>query len=161
MTGKFTDKNNSNLTIILVVTFLGWIILGMLISAWNNFLGVGFAIISALACCAVMYAEIKLLSKGSFSVYKDKVVFQVGLIKYIFRYSEITSAETQTGFTHGRYGKSPHIKLTITLKSGDTVTFRDDSVPDDALITPEKHKEFLDNHQFTKLSNYINKRAGR
>ena len=161
MTGKFTDKNNSSFNVIFVLTFFTWVILGAFISTRDKFLGALYILISALALSAVIYAEMKLLSKGSFTVYKNEVVFRVGLIKYIIKYSEITSAETQIGFTHGRYGRFPYVKLVITLNGGKTFTFRDDSIPDDALSTPERHKEFHENHQFTKLSNYINERAGR
>ena len=53
----------------------------------------------------------------------------------------------------------PHIKFVITLTNGETETFCDSKVSTDVLSTPEKHKEFLENHQFTKLSNYINERV--
>lgn len=159
MTGKFKDKNNSAVTVVMLVTFfLGMpILLAMcfLLGYDNEFVGIAVGLILSI----IMILEMNILSKGSYFVCKNEVVFHIRCIKYTFDYSEIRSAETQVGFTRSRYGFRPHVELSITLNNGETVTFRDD-VQADALITPEKHREFLDNHQFTKLSSYINQRAG-
>ena len=54
----------------------------------------------------------------------------------------------------------PHVYFIIKLINGKIVTFSDDNIPTDVLSTPEKYKEFHENHQFTKLSDYINQRVG-
>lgn len=154
MTGKFKDCNNAFGIIVSTVTMCVILCVGFCISdtegefALTTFLG-----FAALFLCIP-------LGHCSFIAYKNKVVFRVGFINHKYSYSEIKSAEVQTGFTHSRYGSSPHVKLVIFLTNGESVTFRDNTVPDDALSTPEKHKEFHENHQFTKLSDYINQRAG-
>lgn len=163
MTGKFNGDNMA-LNVTVAVTFFGAIFSGLLSGLSFNFDRSFAGIIGFLICLVMMaliFAEVKLLQKCSFNADNDKVIFYAGFIKYTYNYSEIASAEAKTGFIHGRYGTSPRVELIIKLKNGDTVTFSDINVPDDALSTPEKHKEFHDNHQFTKLSNYINRRAGR
>lgn len=153
------------LNVTVAVTFFGAIFIGILSGLSLNFDPNSFAgIIGSLlglAMMALILAEVKLLQKCSFDADNDKVIFYAGFIKHTYNYSEIISAEAKIGFTHGRFGSSPSAELIIKLKNGDTVTFSDINVPDDALSTPEKHKKFHDSHQFTKLSNYINERAGR
>lgn len=163
MTGKFKDKNNSAVTVTLLVTFFAGIsvfgfFMFLVFGHDNGRLG-GFA--GGLIISIIMILEINILSKGSYYVCKNEIIFCIRCIKYTFKYSEIASAETQIGFTRGRYGLIPYVEISITLNNGETVTFHDENVPRDALVTPEKHREFLDSHQFTKLSNYINQRAGR
>lgn len=155
MTGKFKDNNNRVIHVAIIITTLVMFLGGTAI----NIPFVGFFV--GILMVAAIFAVVELLEWCSFTADDDKVIFCVGPIKYKYSYSEIESVETQTGFTHSRYGMSPHVELTIKLKNGDTVTFRDNSIPDYALSTPENHKEFHDNHQFTKLSNYINQRAGK
>ncbi|MDE7289327.1 MAG: hypothetical protein K2N71_07500, partial [Oscillospiraceae bacterium] len=121
----------------------------------------GGAFIVVILMFAMPCVEALLLGRCSFTADDNKLIFRIGPIKYEYSYSKIKSAEVQTGFTHSRYGNSAHVELIITFTDGETETFCDSNVPDDALSTPEKHKEFHDNHQFTKLSNYINERAGR
>lgn len=161
MTGKFKDKNNSAVTVVLLVTFfLGMpILLAMCFLLGYDSRLLGFAV--GLVLSLVMILEMNILSKGSYFVYKNEVVFRIRCIKYTFDYSEISSAETQVGFTRSRYGMHPYVEISITLNNGDTVAFRDGDVPTDEFITPEKQMKFLENHQFTKLSQYINKRVGK
>lgn len=156
MTGKFKDNNNVLANVVGVVTILVALFGGMCICSKYNIPGDVFTIV--ILMLVMLWVEELLLGRCSFIANDNKLFFHVGSIKHTYRYSEITSAETRTGFTRGRYGNIPYVEFIITLKSGDTVTFRDNDVPTDALSTPEKHKEFHDNHQFTKLSNYINQR---
>lgn len=159
MTGKFKDYNNGLFVCVGIVTFLVVAIGGGTITAkYDN---PGFLFLTVILFFAILWVEILLLVRCSFTADDNKLIFRVGPIKYEYSYSEINSAEAKTGFTHGRYGNSAHVELVITLTDGETATFCDSKVPDDALSTPEKHKEFHDSHQFTKLSNYINERAGR
>ena len=164
MTGKFNGDNMA-LNVTVAVTFFGAMLIGIFSGLSFNVDSRGMAgvigFLIALAMIPLILAEVKLLQKCSFNADNDKVIFYAGFIKHIYNYSEIASAKVKTGFIHGRYGTSPRVELIITLKNGDTVTFSDIDVPDDVLSTPEKHREFHDNHQFTKLSNYINERAGK
>lgn len=98
---------------------------------------------------------------GRFFADEDKIVFRVGLIKREYSYAEIVSTVSQTGFSSGRLGMSPYIKLLIKLTDGSIVSVRDDNISKNAFSTPENHKQFQDNHQFTKLSDYINQRVKR
>ena len=82
-------------------------------------------------------------------------------MQYVYSYADIESAETKADFYTGRLGLQPYMAISINFTDGNTVTFCDESLPKNVLCTPEKHKEFHENHQFTKLSNYINQRAGR
>lgn len=159
MTGKFKDYKNGLFVSVSVVTSLVVMFGGACITPKNDVAGSVF--ITVILFFAILWVEILLLARCGFTADDDKVIFRVGPIKYEYSYSEIKSAEAQTGFTHGRSGSSAYVELAITLTNGETATFCDSNVPDDALSTPEKHKEFHDNHQFTKLSNYINERAGR
>lgn len=159
MTGKFKDYKNWLVHIAILITTFVTIFGGASIVVKFNILGGAFFVL--IVMFAASFAVAALLGRCSFTADDDKVIFHVGPIKYEYSYSEIKSAEARTGFTHGRYGTSAHVELVITLTDGETETFCDSKVPDDALSTPEKHKEFHDSHQFTKLSNYINERAGR
>lgn len=94
---------------------------------------------------------------GGFSADDEKVVFRLGFVKYTYYYSKIEYAETQVGFSRGRYGSVPYVKIDIKLKDEeDPETFQDNNVPDEALSTPELHKKFQDEHQFTALARFIN-----
>ena len=159
MTGKFKDYNNGLLSFVGIITFFVVIFGGAGIVVKYDIPGGGFLIF--ILMFALIWVESLLLERCSFTADDDKVIFREGPIKYEYSYSEIISAEARTGFTHGRYGSSAHVELVITLTDGETAEFCDSKVPDEALSTPEKHKEFHENHQFTKLSNYINQRAGR
>lgn len=102
-----------------------------------------------------------LFTYGSFAADEEKVVFRLGFITYTYKYSEIKFAETQTGFSHGRYDSGPYVKIDIYLKGdNDPKTFYD-RIPNEALSTPEKHKKFLDEHRFTALCSFINERVSR
>ena len=157
MTGKYKDYNNGLFVCVSVVTFLACMFGSAFIDVKYDISVFGTVIL----IFAILWVEILLLGRCSFTADDEKVIFHVGPIKYEYSYSEIISAEAKTGFTHGKGGSSAHVKLVITLTDGETKTFYDSKVPDEALSTPEKHKEFHENHQFTKLSNYINERAGK
>lgn len=159
MTGKFKDYNNGLLSFVGIITSFVVIFGGVCIASKYDIPSGVFIIV--ILWFAILWVEISLLGRCSFTADDDKVIFHEGPIKYEYSYSEIISAEAKTGFTHGRYGSSAHVELVITLTDGETATFCDSKVPDEALSTPEKHKKFHDSHQFTKLSNYINQRAGR
>lgn len=159
MTGKFKDYNNGLFVSVGLVTFFVIIFGGACIAPKYD--TPESVVIAVILFFVLLWVESLLLARYSFTADDDKLIFREGPIKYEYSYSEIKSAEAQTGFTHGRYGSSAYVELVITLTDGETATFCDNDVPDDALSTPEKHKEFHDNHQFTKLSNYINERAGR
>lgn len=115
-------------------------------------------IIVILAVAAVILPSF-LLRKCEFSTDDEKIVFRVAFLKHTYCFSEIKSASTQVGFSHGRYGASARVELVITLSDGEYITFYDDDVPDEALSTPKNHKMFQDTHQFTALCQYINERA--
>lgn len=155
MTGKFKDYRNGIFAV--VVTIFAAVFLAVFIKAFFD-----IDIFYAFVGSAAIYAAARmLLARGSFTAYGEKVFFRLGFMQYVYSYSQILSAETKTGFYDGRLGRQPYIVISIKLTDGNTVTFYDESLPKNALSTPEKHKEFHDNHQFTKLSNYINQRAGR
>lgn len=159
MTGKFRNYNNWLVQAAIIITTLVTILGGAsIVVKFDIPVGAFFVLIVMFAAD---FAVAVLLGRCSFTADDDKLIFREGPIKYEYSYSEINSAEAKTGFTHGRYGTSAYVELVITLTDGETATFCDSKVPDDALSTPEKHKEFHDSHQFTKLSNYINQRTGR
>lgn len=133
----------------------------MAVAVKDDFIFTFITIAAVIVMVLLWSAELKLLGEGTFTADNDKVTFRIGFIKRTYGYSEINSTVTQIGFIHGKYGASPHVELTIKLKDGNIAVFRDSDIPDGALSTPEKHKEFHENHQFTKLSRYINDRAGK
>lgn len=157
MTGKFKNSNNgiclAYCIIAPFVVFIGTAV--VVVSTGINELKV---IIWVLAIAA-MILPIFPLKKCAFSADDEKVVFRVVFLKHTYCYSEIHSASTQTGFSHGRYGSSARVELVISLSDGERLTFYDENVPDDALSTPENHKFFQDTHQFTALCKFINERA--
>lgn len=160
MTGKFKCSNNVYLTVTFIVTFFAWIlfcVLFVIASGNKDDYTLAFVIVYIL----LLLAEIGLLTKGSFTADDDKVTFRIGFIKHTYGYSEINLTGTRTGFTRGRYGFSLYAEIVIFLKNGNIVSFRDTDVPDNAMSSPEKHKQFQDKHQFTKLSDYINQRVKR
>ena len=159
MTGKFKDYNNWLVMVVIFIT--GFVVIFGGAGIVHKYNIPGGALIIVILFFSILWLETSLLAQCSFTADNNKLIFRVGPIKYKYKYSEIKSAEVQTGFTHGRYGSSAHVELVIYFTDGGKETFGDSSVPDDALSTPEKHKEFHDNHQFTKLCNYINQRAGR
>ncbi|MDE5741518.1 MAG: hypothetical protein K2H90_03630 [Oscillospiraceae bacterium] len=155
MTGKFKDYRQSK-SVSVVMLFVT-VFLAVLIKASFN-IDISFA----FAVSAVVYAAARILTaRGSFTAYRDKVFFCLGFMQYVYSYADIESAETKADFYTGRLGLQPYMAISINFTDGNTVTFCDESLPKNALSTPEKHKEFHENHQFTKLSNYINQRAGR
>lgn len=155
MTGKFKDYNNAFGIIVSIVTMCVIFCVGFCIGDTEGELALtAFLGFAALFLCIPF-------GRCSYTADEEKIIFREGPIKYTYSYSEIKSAKAQTGLSHGKYGTSPYVELVLTLTDGECAEFRDQNVPDDALSTPEKHKEFHDNHQFTKLSNYINQRAGR
>lgn len=155
MTGKFKDYTNSKFASI--ATIFAAVFLAVLITAMFD-----IDIFYAFVGSAAIYAAARmLLARGSFTAYGDKVFFRLGFMQYVYNYSQILSAETKTGFYDGRLGRQPYIVISIKLTDGNTVTFYDESLPKNALSAPEKCMELQENHQFTKLSNYINERAGR
>lgn len=157
MSGKF--NNSSNVVCIsccIIATLV--VIFGGAVVCVNAGLPEGGIIIAILLAAVIFLLEF-LLRKCGFSADDEKVVFRVVFIKHTYSYSEIHSASTQVGFVHGKYGASARVELVITLSDGECKKFYDESVPDDALSTPENHKKFQDAHQFTALCKYINARA--
>ena len=154
MTGKFWAHHNKILVITLAVTFFVEILIMLELDTNGR-------IIVIFAAAAVMFAEMMLLEKGSFTVDDDKVMFTVGFIRYKYSYAEISSTETKTGFAYDKACKYFCVYFVINLNNGNTVTFCDWSVRAEAFSVVENYKEVHENHQFTKLSNYINERAGK
>lgn len=155
MTGKFKDCNNVFLTCIAFVTLFGLMFCGVVIlSKYDIPCGL---LIMVILILVILRVEDLLLGQCSFTADNNKLIFRVGPLKYKYKYSEIKSAEAGTGFTSRGLA---YIELVITLANGETETFCD-VIPAEALSTPEKHKEFYDSHRFTKLSYYINERAGK
>lgn len=159
MTGKFEYNNNWLVNTVVFITTFAAIFGGASIIADYDIPGGVFLIV--ILMFVLLWVEVLLLGRCSFIANNHKLIFRVGPITYKYSYSEIKSAEVKIGFTRGRYGMYPHVELVITFTNGETETFCDSKVSEDVLSTPEKHKEFLENHQFTTLSNYINERAGR
>lgn len=155
MTGKFMDYKNNKF--VAIVTIFAVVFLAVLITAMFD-MDIFYAFVGSAAIYVVANM---ILARGSFTAYGDKVFFRLGFMQYVYSYSQILSAETKTGFYNSRLGRQPYIVLSINLIDGNTVNFYDESLSKNALSTPEKHKEFQDSHQFTKLSYYINERAGK
>lgn len=155
MTGKFKDYRNGIFAV--VVTIFAAVFLAVFIKAFFD-IDIFYAFVGSAAIYAVARM---LLARGSFTAYGDKVFFCLGFMQYVYSYAQILSAETKTGFYDGRLGRQPYIVISIKLTDGNTVTFYDESLPKNALSAPEKCMELQENHQFIKLSNYINERAGR
>ena len=154
MTGKFKDYTNSKFAHIAML--FAAVFMAVLITAMFD-----IDIFYAFVGSAAIYAAARiLLARGSFTAYGDKVFFRLGFMQYVYSYSQILSAETKTGIFNGRLVQ-PYIVISIKLTDGNTVNFYDESLHKNALSTPEKCMELQENHQFTKLSNYINQRAGR
>ena len=156
MTGKFKNSRNG--------LCMGYVIIAPLIYVFGGLAfvpqaGVGIGTLIMVILFILMFLPAFLLEKCEFTADDKKVVFRVAFLKHTYRFSEIKSASTETGFSHGRYGSSARVELEITLSDGEHITFYDENVPDEALSTPENHKKFKDTHQFTALCKYINERA--
>lgn len=166
MTGKFNNSSNivcsSYCFIIFPLVFIGGPIIAVK-SGLNETAGVFLVAILALVSFLLLSLSLlTLLKKCEFSADDEKIVFRVAFsfLKYTYYFSEIKSASTQVGFSHGRYGASARAELVITLSDGKRITFYDEDVPDEALSNPKNHKMFQDAHQFTSLCQYLNERAG-
>lgn len=157
MTGKFNNSRNKVCFAYCIIVPLVIIFGGAALVVNMNALILGPFIILGLAALAIWLGLP--LRKCEFSADAEKIVFREAFLKHIYLFSEIKSATTEVGFSHGRYGSSARVELVIALSDGESVTFYDEDVPDDALSTPEKHKKFKDTHQFTALCQYINERA--
>ena len=160
MTGKFNNSNNRVCLAYCIITPIVLLIGGAVAIVKTGLYEAEF-IIAILVVAAIILPSF-LLRECEFSADDEKVVFRlarVAFLKRTYRFSEIKSASTQAGFSHGRYGTSARVELVITLSDGERITFYDEDVPDDALSTPENHKKFQDTHQFTALCQYINERA--
>lgn len=157
MSGKFNNSSNgvclAYTIIVPIVVIFGWAVVSV-----NSGLDRVTTIVG-LPVIIISFLPIWLLRKCEFSADDEKIVFRAAFLKHTYRFSEIHSASTQVGFVHGKYGASARVELVITLSDGECKKFYDESVPDDALSTPENHKKFQDAHQFTALCKYINERA--
>lgn len=156
MSGKFNNSLNGVCIAYCIIVPIAVLIGGAVFVVKTEFYEATL-VIGILAAAAV-YPSF-LLRKCEFSADDEKIVFRAAFLKYTYCFSEIKSASSQVGFSHGRYGDSARVELVITLSDGERVTFYDEDVPDDALSTPKKHKTFHDTHQFTALCQYINERA--
>ena len=157
MSGKFNNSSNGVCLAYCIIAPIVLFIGGAVAIVKTGLYEVGL-IIGILVIAAVILPTF-LLRKCEFSADDEKVVFRVAFLKHTYRFSEIRSASTETGFSHSRYGTSARVELEITLSNGECITFYDENVPEEALSTPENHKKFKDTHQFTKLCKYINERA--
>ena len=157
MTGKFNNSMNGICLAYSIIVPIAVIIGGavIIVRSGINEVKVYFLFVAMVVSILLIFP----LKKCDFSADDEKVVFRAVFLKHTYRFSEIKSASTQTGFTHGRYNSSARAELVITLSDGESVTFYDEDVPDEALSTPENHKKFQDTHQFTALCKYINERA--
>lgn len=153
MNGNFKDAKNAFAVFGMCATLLVSLIISAIIIAKYNLILLQIPITFVIVLLSVAVGG--LLSKGTFSADEKSVVFHVGFFKYEYFYNNIADIEVKTGLTHSKHGTSAHIKFIITLKNGGTVIFHDCDLPDDALSTPEKHKKFQENHQFTQLTAYI------
>lgn len=155
MTGKFKDyRKFKSVTVVMIFAA---VFLAVLIKASFN-----IDIFFAFAVSAVVYAAACILTaRGSFIAYKDKVFFYLGFAQYVYSYADIESAETKADFYTGRLGMQPYMAISINFTDGNTVTFCDESLPKNALSTPEKCGELQENHVFVRLSRFINDRAGK
>lgn len=152
MTGKFTDHENLVCQLIRV----GLLIAGLaavFISAYAE--SVIGALITVLVYLLSDTVCRRLFSRCSYDADGEKIVFCLGYYPFTYKYSEIVSAETCTGVTHDRFNICPYIQIKVDLKDGDTVTLYDFNVLSEVLTTPEKHKIFCDEHQFTALCRFI------
>ncbi len=156
MTGKFNNSLNGVCTAYCIIIPIVVLFGEAVVAAKAGLHGAGF-ILAILLIVALLPSF--LLRKCEFSADDEKVVFRVAFLKHTYYFSEIKSASTQVGFSHGRYGASARVELVITLSDGECITFYDEDVPDEALSTPKNHKMFQDTHQFTALCQYINERA--
>ncbi|MDE6726828.1 MAG: hypothetical protein K2J80_02680 [Oscillospiraceae bacterium] len=157
MTGKFNNSTNAICLAYCIIVTLVIIFGGAVIAVKAGLHAEASFIIIIVAVVANLPAF--LLRKCEFSADDKKVVFRVAFLKHTYCYSEIHSASTQVGFSHGKYGASARVELVITLSDGECFKYYDENVPDEALSTPESHKMFQDTHQFTALCKYINERA--
>lgn len=155
MTGKFKDYRKDKA--VFAVMIFAAVFLAVFIKASFD-----IDIFYAFIVSAVIYALANmLLARGSFTAYRDKVFFRLGFMQYVYSYADIESAETKADFYTGRLGMQPYMAIFINFTDGNTVTFCDESLPKNALSTPEKCSEFQENHQFVRLSRFINDRAGK
>lgn len=162
ITGKFNNSKNGVYTVYCFIIIPAAFIGGAVIAVKVGRPEIGLPEIGIFICGILVIASflpLFLLKKCEFSADDEKVVFRVAFLKHTYCFSEIKSASTQVGFSHGRYGASARVELVITLSDGERITFYDDDVPDEALSTPENHKRFQGTHQFTALCQYINERA--
>ncbi len=156
MNGDFKDSKNKIAIFGMCAMLLAGIVIPAIIIAKYNLI-----FLQIPAICVVLFLSItvgEILSRGKFLADEKSVVFHVGICKYEYFYNDIVDIEIKTGLTHSKNGTSAHIEFIIKLKNGETAVFHDCDLPDDALSTPEKHKEFQENHQFTQLAAFIKSR---
>lgn len=158
MSGKFNNSSNGVCTAYCIIFASVAIVGGAAVCVYAG-LDRAVSAIVVFVVLTISLLPMFLLRKCGFSADNEKVVFRAAFLKHTYRFSEIKSASTQVGFVHGKYGASARVELVITLSDGECKKFYDESVPDDALSTPENHKKFQDAHQFTALCKYINERA--
>lgn len=157
MSGKFNNSSNAVCIAYCIIATIVFFIGGAVAVVKTGFYEAEFIII-ILVIAAIILPTFP-LRKCEFSADDEKIVFRAAFLKHTYCFSEIKSALTQVGFSHGKYGASARVELVITLSDGECVAFYDEDVPDDALSTPKNHKMFQDAHQFTALCQYINERA--
>lgn len=158
MTGKFNNSKNGVYNAYCFIVFPAVMIGGAVFVVKAGSLEIGIFICGFLVIASIFLPPL-LLRKCEFSADDEKIVFRVVFLKHTYYFSEIKSASSQVGFSHGKYSASARVELVITLSDGEHITFYDDDVPDEALSTPENHKKFQAAHQFTALCQYINERA--
>lgn len=156
MSGKFNNRDNGICLAYSIIVPLAVLFGGAVYFTNAGLDEIGLFFVFILLVISIL--PIFLLRKCGFSADNEKVVFRVAFLKHTYRFSEIKSASTQVGFSHGKYGASARVELVITLSDGECFKYYDEDVPDDALSTPENHKRFQDAHQFTALCKYINER---
>lgn len=159
MTGKFNNSSNGVCLAYCIIAPIVVLIGGAVVIVKTGLDKTELYIIAIFVEVAALILPSFLLRKCEFSADDEKIVFRAAFLKHTYCFSEIKSASTQVGFSHGRYGASARVELVITLSDGKCITFYDDDVPDEALSTPKNHKMFQDTHQFTALCQYINERA--
>lgn len=154
MTGKFTDRKNFVYQTICAVLLIICLAAAAIFVAAGVYAG---ALISAVASFIII-PVCESFAQGNFNADDEMVTFHFRLFSYTYKYSEIDSAGVYTGVSNNRFESRQYIQIDINLKNGKTVTFYDFNVPSRVLTTPEQHKIFCDEHQFTNLRRFIDDR---
>lgn len=152
MNGDYFDSKASKFTTVLTVTMILCVIVSVVLI---TFISPIVFIPCFVVTLIIEDIIIKKMCNGTFSADDKQVTFRTGFSKRQLLYKNIADVSVKTGVEHGRYSTSGYIVLAILLKRGGVIRFYDCNIDKDIFSSPERLKEFTEDHVFTELQRYI------